>query len=134
MVLRNSIINCTPLKNISFLSHPNYSASSIIRTGLTQFKDGPFGYAENSDNRRWPFDPFPYPLNGSFLAWLKRKPRQKRKLLFVSDTNDNHHIICQQNSKVNKKKTSSVLNILRKKDGIEPCLRPSLVFRQSRFG
>ena len=28
-----------------------------------------------------------------FLAWLKRKPTQKRKLLFVSDTHDNYNII-----------------------------------------
>ena len=54
--------------------------------------------------------------------------RKEIKLLFVSDTNDNHNIICQQNSKVNEKKTSSVLNILQKKDGIELCSRPSLVF------
>ena len=28
-----------------------YSASLFICTGCTQFKDGPLGYAENSDNQ-----------------------------------------------------------------------------------
>ena len=101
-----------------------YSASSIIWTGWTQFKDVWFVYA---DNRGWSFDPFPCPLKDSFLAWLKRKLCQKRKLLFVSDTHDSHNKICQENSKFNEEKTLSVY-ILWKKDLIVLCLRPSLVF------
>ena len=72
----------------------------------------------------WPFWLISMPQKGSFLAWLKRKPLQKRKSLFVSDTHDNDNVICQQNSKVNKKKTASVY-ILWKKDWIVLCLRPS---------
>ena len=65
-------------------------AFSIIRTDWTQFKFGPFefGYAENSDNRGWSLGPLTCPLNGRVFGMTegKIKPTQKRKLLFVTES------------------------------------------------
>ena len=43
-----------------------------------------------------------------FAFMTEEKTMAEKRLLFVSDTHDNHNITCQQNSKVNEKKTSSV--------------------------
>ena len=111
------------IHDLETLSLTYYSASSIIRTGRTQFKFWQFGYAENSDNRGWSLGPLTCPLNGKGFGMNEEKTAtQKRNILFVSDTHDNYKIITQQNSKVDEKKTS--VYILWKKDWIVLCLRP----------